>query len=99
MAAGNFEILAQSPTRIEFRHGTHLTQSAPLLPKKGVIHMVPSGSGSRVDYEIDVVGFVKYWLATIGIAFCWLIFPAIIVHRALFLHPDQLMKNLLQVIE
>jgi len=98
MAAGNFEILSQAPAMIVFRHGTYLTQSAPLLPKKGSIRITPNGSGSRVDYEIGVSGFAKYWMAFIGIAFCWLIFPAILVHRALCYHPDRLMKNLLQAI-
>lgn len=98
MAAGNFEIRSQSSETIDFRHGTYLTQSAPLLPKDGLIRITPSGSGSRVDYEIGVSGFAKYWMAFFGIAFCWLIFPAILVHRALFYHPDRLMKNLLQAI-
>jgi hypothetical protein len=98
MAAGNFEIRSQSPEMIDFRHGTYLTQSAPLLPKNGSIRITPSGSGSRVDYEIGVSGFAKYWMAFFGIAFCWLIFPAVLVHRALFYHPDRLMKNLLQAI-
>jgi len=98
MAAGNFEICSQSPAMIEFRHGTYLTQSAPLLPKIGSIRIEPSGTGSRIDYEIGVSGFAKYWMGFIGIAFCWLIFPAILIHRALFYHPERLMKNLLQAI-
>jgi hypothetical protein len=98
MAGGNFEISSQSPDRIVFRHGTYLTQSAPLLPKRGTIFISPNESGSRIDYEIGVVGFAKYWMALFGIAFCWLIFPAVIVYRALFYHPDRLMKNLLQAI-
>ena len=98
MAAGNFEILSQSRERIEFQQGTYLTRSAPLLPKKGAIQISPDGSGSRVDYEIEVCGFAKYWMGFIGIAFCWMIFPAVIVYRALFHHPDRLMKNLLQAV-
>ena len=98
MAAGNFEIRNQSPEMIDFRHGTYLTQSAPLLPKNGSIRITPSGSGSHVAYEIGVSGFAKYWLAFFGIAFCWLIFPAVLVHRALFHHPERLMTNLLQAI-
>ncbi|MGJ8651012.1 MAG: hypothetical protein ACSHX4_11680 [Opitutaceae bacterium] len=98
MAAGNFEILSQSNERIDFRHGTYLTQSATLLPKHGSILITQNGSGSRVDYEIEISGFAKYWLAFFGIILCWLIIPAILVHRALFHHPDRLMKNLLQAI-
>ena len=99
MAGGNFEILSQSADRIEFRHGTYLTQSAPLLPKRGVIRIAPAGNGSRVDYEIGVSGFAKYWVGFIGVVFCWLIFPAVIAHRALFHHPRRLMRNLLQAIQ
>ncbi|MGJ8653110.1 MAG: hypothetical protein ACSHX8_07540 [Opitutaceae bacterium] len=98
MAAGNFEICNQTSERIEFRHGTYMTQSAPMLPKSGSIQITPSGSGTRVDYEIEIAGFAKYWMGFFGIIFCWLIIPAILVYRALFYHPDRLMKNLLQAI-
>lgn len=98
MAAGNFDIRSQSSQRIDFRHGTYMTQSAPLLPKIGSITITPNGTGSRVDYEIEVSGFARYWMAFFGIVFCWLIIPAILVYRALFHHPDRLMKNLLQAI-
>ena len=98
MAGGNFEIISQSPEQIVFRHGTFLTQSAPLLQKSGRISIRPSESGSHIDYEIGVVGFAKFWIGFFGIAFCWLIFPAVIVYRALFYHPERLMRNLLQAI-
>ncbi|GAA5119224.1 hypothetical protein GCM10023212_11010 [Luteolibacter yonseiensis] len=98
MAAGNFEILSQSAGVIEFRHGTYLTESAPLLPKHGIIRITPSGTGSRVDYEVGLSGIAKYWTAFIGIAFCWLVFPALVAHRAHFHHPKRLMENLLQAV-
>jgi hypothetical protein len=98
MAAGNFEIRSDSPTMLAFRHGTYLTESVPHLPKKGTIWISPSQSGSRIDYEIGISGFPKYWMVFIGIVFCWLIFPPIFAHRALCHHPDRLMKNLLQTV-
>ena len=98
MAGGNFEILSHSQDQLVFRHGTFLTQSAPLLPKRGTIWISPDEFGSVIDYEIGVVGIAKCWLGFFGIAFCWLIFPAVIVYRALFYHPERLMKNLLQAI-
>lgn len=98
MAGGNFEIISQSPERIVFSHGTFLTQSASLLPKRGKITISRKGTGSSIDYEIGVVGFAKCWIGFFGIIFCWLIFPAVIAHRAIFYHPERLMKNLLQAI-
>jgi len=98
MAAGNFEIRRSSPEGISFRHGTYLTSSAPLLPKQGQIKVQLDENGSRIDYEIEVYGFVKYWMIFIGVIFFWVIFPPLLVHRALVHHPHQLMRNLLQAL-
>jgi len=98
MAAGNFEILDDSPLSIDFRQGTYLTQSAPLLPKTGTIRISPDGTGSNVKFEIGVTNFAKYWMIFVGVAFCWLIFPPILIHRALVHHPAQLMRNLMHAI-
>ena len=98
MADGNFEIRGSSPDEISFRHGTFLTSSAPLLPKEGRIKVQPSEKGSQIEYEIKVSGFAKYWMVFIGVVFCWLIFPPILVYRALMHHPHQLIRNLLQAL-
>lgn len=98
MAAGNFEVLHSTENLIQFRHGTYLTQSAPLLPKHGSLRVKARGAGSEVDYEISVSGFAKVWLVLVGLAFCWLIFPPLLVYRALVHHPHLLMRNLLQAI-
>ena len=98
MAAGNFEILRRSPDGVDFRHGSYLAQSAVSLPKSGTISVFSDEPGCRVDYEIGVSGFAKYWIGFLGVAFCWLVFPAVIAYRALFYHPDRLMRNLLQCI-
>jgi len=37
MAGGNFDITRITGSTIHFKHGTYLTQSAPLLPKKGMV--------------------------------------------------------------
>lgn len=98
LASGNFEILEASPEKIEFRHGTYLTSSAPLLPKRGQFRIEPNEQGSKIDFEIEVSGFAKYWILFVGVLFCWLIFPPIFVQRALVHHPQQLIKNLLQAV-
>ena len=43
MAGGNFEIVSATGATISFRHGTYLTESAPLLPKRGTLCVEPSG--------------------------------------------------------
>lgn len=96
MAGGNFEILEKEARVIRFRHGTYLTQTATMLPKRGHISVLPADDGSLLQFEIEVYGFAKYWMIFFAVAFCWLIFPPIIVHRALCHHPEKLMRNLLQ---
>ena len=98
MAGGNFEIEHKDSNRISFRHGMYLTQTATMLPKRGAISVRPNDAGSLVQYEIEVYGFAKYWLMFFAVLFCWLIFPPIIVFRAMKHHPERLMKNLLQAV-
>ena len=98
MAGGNFEILNKGNQEIDFRHGTYLTQTATMLPKRGRIFVQPSDSGSLVRFEIEVYGFAKYWMLFFAVVFCWLIFPPIIIYRALKYHPKRLMLNLLQTL-
>jgi len=96
MAGGNFDIESITSSRIVFRHGTFMTESAPLLPKRGIIHITPSGEDTLVSYEVEVIGFSKYWMLFFAVLFCWAIFPPILAHRALQYHPRRLMDNLLQ---
>ena len=96
MSGGNFEIIALTDSSISFKHGTCLTQSAPLFPKEGAIRLTSMGDRTEISYEIEPTGFPKYWLTLIGILFCWAIFPPILAYRALVHHPKQLMENLLQ---
>ena len=96
MAGGNFEVQSVTGTAITFRHGTYLTESAPLLPKRGTIRVEPSGQTAAVSYEIEASGFAKYWMILIAVLLCWAIFPPVLVYRALIHHPRRLMENLLQ---
>ena len=98
MAAGNFRIVDETPGAFRFEHGTYMTSTAPLLPKHGRIGFFDDGDGTKVNYEVEVSGFARYWIAFIGIAFCWLIFPFILTRRALKVHPKLLMENLLQAV-
>ena len=95
MAGGNFEIVSATDTTITFRHGTYLTESAPSLPKRGTIRVESSGKNATTAYEIEAVGFAKYWLMLIAVLFCWAIFPPVLAYRALIYHPKRLMENLL----
>lgn len=97
MAGGNFEILEKEPGKIIFRHGTCLTQTVSMLPKRGSITIEPDGDGAIVRFEVEACGFPKYWLMFFGILFFWLIFPPLIVYRALNYHPKKLMENLFQL--
>jgi hypothetical protein len=99
MSGGNFNINENSSGTIDFNHGSYLTQTASMFPKKGKIKVCPEGIGSVIQYEIAVVGFPKYWILFIAIVFCWLIFPPLIVYRVLNYHPQQLMENLLQSVQ
>ena len=96
MSGGNFEITALTDSSISFKHGTYLTRSAPLLPKKGTIRLAGRGDGTEISYEIKATGLPKYWLMLIGTLFFWAVFPPILAYRALAHHPRQLMENLLQ---
>jgi hypothetical protein len=62
MAGGNFEILEKEARVIRFRHGTYLTQTATMLPKRGHISVLPADDGSLLQFEIEVYGFAKYWM-------------------------------------
>lgn len=81
---------------IRFQHGTYLTQSAPLLPKSGMVNLTTNSSGTNVSYEIHVSGFARVWMIFVAVLTCWAIFPPVLVYRALVVHPRRFMENLLQ---
>ena len=105
MATEHFEILESSSNEIRFRHGAYFSSTAPSFPKRGQfpkrgrILIQPSVNGSQVEYEVEVYGMIRYWLFFISIACCWLIFPPVLVYRALSTKPRHLMRKVLQVIQ
>jgi hypothetical protein len=96
MSGGNFEILEQTESEISFRHGTCLTQSVHLFPKRGTIMLTACDGGTKLSYEIEPTGFPKYWLTLIAILFFWAFFPPILAYQALVVQPKRLMENLLR---
>ncbi len=95
LAAANCEIVHATDSEIQFRHGTYLTQSAPLVPKRATVRLERSSTGTLLNYDIEVSKPVAVWLSLIGVVFCWLILPPILIHRALVYHPQRFMENLL----
>ena len=95
LGAANCNVTEFSEGTFSFTHGTYLTQSAPLMPKRGRIVLKDDGEGTRIDYQIELTAFPKWWLAFWGILFCWLVFPAVIAYRAIYVHPKLMMENML----
>ena len=95
LAAANCEIIHATDSAIQFRHGTYLTQTAPLFPKRANVRLERSPNGTLLSYDIHVSKLIVVWLSLFAILFCWLIFPPIIVYRALVYHPQRFMENLL----
>ena len=59
----------------------------------------PNEQVTQIDYEIEVYGIIKIWLFFVSVVCCWLIFPPVLVYRALSTKPRQLMRKMLQAIE
>ena len=100
LAAANCSVSnGDSNDVIRFQHGTYLTQSAPLLPKSGSVHLATNSGGTNVSYQIKVSGFACGWMILVAVLTCWAIFPPILVYRALVIHPRRFIENLLEGIE
>ena len=95
LAAANCRVLSASEEGLCFKHGTYLTESAPLLPKVCTLTFHAEGTSTRIAGDIRVAGPATDWMIIVAVAFCWMIFPPILVHRALVYHPRQFLKNLL----
>jgi hypothetical protein len=95
LAAANCRVLSAGDDGVRFRHGTYLTQSAPLLPKECTLTFHPEGPSTRIDGDIRVAGPARIWLIFVAVVLCWAIFPPILVYRALVWHPRQFVENLL----
>jgi hypothetical protein len=99
LAAADCEVLHEDDEMIRLRHGTYLASAAPLLPKAVVLRFSPEGDTTRVAYQVEVAGLVKAWAICVGGLFFWLVFPPILVHRALTHHPRRFMENLLRAVK
>ena len=92
----DFEIQRTSTCEIFFTHGA-VNMRRGQHPKRGKIFVQKNLEGSQIDYEIEVYGWIKYWIYFISLACFWLIFPPILGYRALYITPHHLMRNLIKV--
>jgi hypothetical protein len=95
LAGANCTVLESSEDRIRFRHGTYLSQTAPLLPKTCDLRLEEESGSTRVRYEVRVAPFIRFWFTLMGILFCWAIFPPFLAYRALVHHPRLFVENAL----
>jgi hypothetical protein len=95
LGSANCRVTHRDKHHVEFEHGTYLTQTATLMPKRGMIMLSETADGTQVAYDIALAGFARAWLIFFGIAFFWLIFPPIIVYHAMVVHPRAFVENLL----
>ena len=95
LAGANCQILKSSNERVLFRHGTHLTQTASLLPKECSLELHEANGKITIHYTVSVVGFARVWLIIVAVVFFWAIFPPVLIHRALVHHPRQFVENML----
>lgn len=80
---------------IRFRHGTYLTQTAPLLPKEGTLTLSEAQGVTQVHYRVHARGPIRIYMIIIAVLFCWTVFVPLLVHRALVHHPRKFVENLL----
>ena len=92
----DFEIQHTTTCEIFFTHGAVNIRRGQ-HPKRGKIVVQQNPDGSQIEYEIEVYGWIKYWIYFISLACFWLIFPPILGYRALYITPRQLMRNLIKV--
>jgi len=95
LAASNARVTSCSSDRICFEHGTWMTQTASLLPKRVELFLSEIGEGVRIDYRVSINPIMRAYMVVIAVLFCWTIFAPILVHRALVYHPQNFIKNLL----
>ncbi len=95
LAAAGCEIVVSGKDYVEFRHGTYLTQTVSMLPKRGTIRLNSFAGETIVRYEISSPPFMRVWLTLCGVLFCWTIIVPVIAYLALAVHPRRFMENLL----
>ena len=77
---------AENGRVICFKYGSPGTQ-APVLPLRGTFGLAEEDGTTAVTYQVAVAGFMRVWLIFLAAVFCWLIFPPILVYRALRVSP------------
>jgi len=95
LAAANCRTQWKGASEVEFRHGTLLTQTATMIPKRGRMTLSRQGDQVRIDWAVESVGFAKWWLIIWGVLFCWLIFPPFVAYHVVVRKPEEFMSNLL----
>ncbi len=95
LAAAGCEIVVSGKDYVEFRHGTCLTRTVSLLPKRGTVRLNSFAGEVIVRYEISSPPFVRAWLTLVGVVFCWTIIAPVIAYLALAVYPRRFMEKLL----
>jgi hypothetical protein len=80
---------------IHFRYGSSGTQAAPVLPLRGTFRLAEGDGATAVSYQVHVATFMRVWLLLLATAFCWLVFPPILVYRALRVTPRSYAESIL----
>ncbi len=95
MSGANCEVHWSTDTAADFRHGTYLTQTADMLPKRGSLRLEQQGDRVRVHWFVTTAPFAKFWLILVAVLGCWAVFPPLVVHHVLVRVPRRFMNNLL----
>jgi hypothetical protein len=95
LAGANCEIIDENNDTIYFIHGTYLTETPLLYRKGGAIRLKEEQNKTNIEYEIDIVPFIKAWLIIFGILLCWTIYIPILIHRFIVIYPKKFIENLI----
>lgn len=95
LSGANCEVDWLSDTAANFRHGTYLTQTADMLPKRGSLRLEQQGDQVHIHWTVTAAPFARYWLILVAVVFCWAVFPPFLVHHVLVRVPRRFMNNLL----
>ena len=99
--------VAKSATEVYDRLRFLLAVATHLQPRKLRVAVGPASaknrrhrafrgpSGTDIHWTITPRPFIKAWMTTIAVPFCWAIFPPILVYKALRVEPRAFMENLL----
>ncbi len=80
---------------IRFKMGGYGTQAAPVLPLRGTFRLEEEGGATAVSYRVEVAAFMRAWLIFLAVVLFCLIFPPILVYRALRVTPRSFAESIL----